>query len=86
MEEHKRIRAQRGIGLIETGIALVVVMLAALGLSNLFVDSLRTSAQAEARLEALSLAEDKLETLRTFITASEFDSSVVEPASPDGAG
>ena len=76
-------KSQRGIGLIEIGIAIVVVIVAAVALGNLLTQTIRTAALSEARSEAITLAERQLESLRSFSTLAAYK-SITDPSSPVG--
>jgi Tfp pilus assembly protein PilV len=55
---------QRGIGLVEVLIALVVVSLGLLGLAKLEGNLLSTSGNNKARAEAIGIAQQQMETIR----------------------
>lgn len=61
-------RPQRGLSLIEVFVALLVLSVGLIALARLQVDLVRGSADARARTVALSLAEEKVEDLRSFAT------------------
>jgi type II secretory pathway pseudopilin PulG len=56
--------AEAGFTLIETSIALVVMMIAALGAASLFSFSINYNTGASDRLVGLALAQQQLETIR----------------------
>lgn len=62
-------RLQRGLSLVEVFVALLVLSVGLIALAKLQVDLVRGSADARARTVALSLAEEKVEDLRTFVLA-----------------
>ena len=64
--------AQGGFTLIETSIALVLMMIISVGLAPLFVYATRYNSAAAIRAGALAIAQIKLEQLR----ATSFDSCV----------
>lgn len=74
-------RSQAGVGLIEIGIAIVVVIVAAVALGRLLTQSTRSAALSEARSEAIALAEGQLESLRSFSTLADYD-GIADPGSP----
>ena len=59
-------RLQRGLSLVEVFVALLVLSVGLIALAKLQVDLVRGSGDARARTIALSLAEEKIEDLRTF--------------------
>lgn len=59
-------RLQRGLSLVEVFVALLVLSVGLIALAKLQVDLVRNSADARVRTVALSLAEEKIEDLRTF--------------------
>jgi type IV pilus modification protein PilV len=64
---HKNLhRLQRGLSLVEVFVALLVLSVGLIALARLQVDLVRGSADARARTVALSLAEEKIEDLRSF--------------------
>ena len=56
--------AQRGLGIIEVLVALVVVSLGVLGVAGLQLTGMKHSAGSLYRAQALSLAEDMAERMR----------------------
>lgn len=60
-------RLQRGLSLVEVFVALLILSVGLIALAKLQVDLVRGSADARARTVALSLAEEKVEDLRTFV-------------------
>jgi Tfp pilus assembly protein PilV len=82
MNSFVKTQRQRGLGLIEIAIAVFVLMIAAFSLGKLLIQSSITAANAEARSEALALAQGKLESLRTFSTVADYD-AIADPNSPD---
>jgi prepilin-type N-terminal cleavage/methylation domain-containing protein len=56
--------AQRGFTLIETSIALVVMMVAALGAASLFAFAIKYGSGAYDRTLAIAVAQQRMETLR----------------------
>ena len=71
-----RIKTQRGIGLIEVLIATVVVALGLLALSSLQGGLMHGSGENKTRLEAVKLAEAKVEQFRNNITKTGFDTDL----------
>ncbi len=59
-------RLQRGLSLVEVFVALLVLSVGLIALAKLQVDLVRGSSDARTRTLALSLAEEKVEDLRTF--------------------
>lgn len=59
-------RKMRGVGLIEIMVALVMLLLAATGLTHLLSGLHRDQAEASEREQALLLAHNKLEDLKAF--------------------
>ena len=59
-------RRQRGLSLVEVFVALLVLSVGLIALAKLQVDLVRGSSDARTRTIALSLAEEKVEDLRTF--------------------
>ena len=74
MEFHfSRNKKQKGIGLIEVLIALVVVSIGLLALAVLQGDLMNSSGTNKARSEAISLAEQKLEEFKSSSTKVEYE-------------
>nr|ART36072.1 B543 [uncultured bacterium] len=81
-------RLQRGLSLVEVFVALLILSVGLIALAKLQVDLVRGSGDARARTIALSLAEEKVEDLRTFVktdsaiawTATAAASPTFEPA------
>jgi Tfp pilus assembly protein PilV len=73
---------QRGIGLIEIGIAIVIVIVASVGLGELLMQSAGVAAQSLARSEALALGERRLEMLREFPSEQAY-LDIAGPTSPE---
>jgi prepilin-type N-terminal cleavage/methylation domain-containing protein len=57
--------SQRGFTLIETVVAMVVMMVAALGIASLFTYSIRYNSGGEDRAVAISIAQQQMEQLRS---------------------
>ena len=57
--------SQRGFTLIETVVAMVVMMVAALGVASLFTYSIRYNSGGEDRAVAISIAQQQMEQLRS---------------------
>ncbi len=70
------VRADAGFSLIETAIALLVLMVVGLGATSLFFYAVRYNAGAAERAMALAVAQQKLESLR----AVPFDDPLLAPA------
>jgi Tfp pilus assembly protein PilV len=60
----KRARRERGFTLVETSIAMVVLMVAGLAATSLFVYSVKYNAGANDRAVAQALAQKQMESLR----------------------
>jgi type IV pilus modification protein PilV len=58
--------SQNGLSLVEVFVALLVLSVGLIALAKLQVDLVRGGADSRARTIAVSLAEEKLEDLRTF--------------------
>ncbi len=69
----RKIKTQRGIGLIEVLIAAVVVAVGLMSLGSLQGGLMTSSGESKARAEAIKLAEAKLEEYRNNIIKSSFD-------------
>lgn len=59
------INAERGFTLMETAIALLVMMIAALGISSLFVYSMQNNVGGNERALAMAVAQQQLEQIRS---------------------
>ncbi len=57
--------AERGFTLIETSVAMVLMMIAALGVASLFTYSIQYSSGGNDRAVAISIAQQQIEQLRT---------------------
>jgi Tfp pilus assembly protein PilV len=71
-------RGARGFTLIETSIALLVIMIALLGLSSVFVYGINYNSGAHLRAVAMAVAQQRMESLRQGV----FD-EVVSSSEPD---
>ncbi|WP_155920579.1 hypothetical protein [Methylobacter luteus] len=78
-----KIKAQRGIGVIEVLIAAVVVAVGLLSLASLQGTIMHSSGESKARSEAVKLAEEKLEEFRNNINKSDFDVDLAIGAGDD---
>ena len=74
--------AQRGVGLVEVLIALVVVSVGILALSALQANLMTSSGETKARSEATAIAEQKIESLRSNIEDADFD-AIVSSLAPE---
>jgi Tfp pilus assembly protein PilV len=61
--------AERGFSLIETSIAMVILMVAGLGIASLFVYSIQYNSGANDRALAISIAQQQIEQLRSVAFA-----------------
>jgi Tfp pilus assembly protein PilV len=77
-----RARSERGFTLIETAIAMVVLMVAGLAASSLFVYAVQYNAGANDRAVAQSLAQRQMESLRK----TSFDSLAASTQTVTSAG
>jgi Tfp pilus assembly protein PilV len=80
-----KIKAQRGVGLIEVLIAAVTVAVGLMALGTLQSGLMHSSGESKARSEAVKLAEATLETFRNNISKTAFDTDLAigEPAGSD---
>lgn len=65
MPQNKTPKGQSGFTLVETCIALVVMMVGALGLSSLFVFSMQNNIGGAERALAMAVAQQQLERIRS---------------------
>jgi Tfp pilus assembly protein PilV len=77
-----RTRRERGFTLIETSIAMVVLMVAGLAATSLFIYSVKYNAGANDRAVAQSLAQRQMESLRK----TSYDSLVASTQTVASAG
>jgi Tfp pilus assembly protein PilV len=61
----RRSAAERGFSLVETSIAMVILMVAGLGVASLFVYSIQYNSGANDRALAVSIAQQQIEQLRS---------------------
>ena len=64
-KERRAAATERGFTLIETSIAMVIMMVAGLGVVSLFTYSISYNSGAEDRAVAISIAQQQIEQLRT---------------------
>ena len=76
------VRGERGFTLVETAIAMVVLMVAGLATSSLFVYSIKYNAGANDRAVAQSIAQKQMESLRK----TSFDSLAASTSTVASAG
>ena len=69
----RTISYQKGIGLLEVLIAVVVLAVGIMALSKFQGGLLRSGSDAKARTIATNLAQERMETLRTFDNRAAFD-------------
>ncbi len=85
--ESKRCRAaasERGFTLIETSIAMVIMMVAGLGVASLFVYSISNNSGGNDRAVAISIAQQQVEQLRSVrFTDSILNVSAATVLTPD---
>jgi len=62
-----------GLGLVEVIVTVFIVALAVLAIGHLVLESSRGTTESKARTEALVLAEQKLEALRDYARAADYD-------------
>lgn len=62
-----------GFGLVEVIVTVFIVALAVLAIGRLVLESSRSTTESKARTEALVLAEEKLEALRDYALAADYD-------------
>src|SRR5215207_4809683 len=58
--------AQRGFTLLESAIALVVLMIIGLGIASLFTYAIQANSRADDRELAMAIAQKRMEWLRTI--------------------
>jgi Tfp pilus assembly protein PilV len=80
-----KIKAQRGVGLIEVLIAAVTVAVGLMALGSLQGGLMHSSGESKARSEAVKLAEATLESFRNNISKTAFDTdlAITDPAGSD---
>ena len=83
----KRLRtaaAERGFTLVETSIAMVIMMVAGLGVASLFVYSISNNSGGNDRAVAISIAQQHIEQLRSVrFTDSILNVSAATVLTPD---
>ena len=62
---HKNLKGQQGFTLMETSIAMVVMMVGALGIASLFVFSMQNNVGGSERALAMAVAQQQLEQIRS---------------------
>lgn len=62
---HKNLKGQQGFTLMETSIAMVVMMVGALGIASLFVFSTQNNIGGSERALAMAVAQQQLEQIRS---------------------
>ncbi len=73
LKRRRKAAAERGFSLIETSIALVIMMVAGLGVVSLFVYSIGYNSGGTDRAIAISVAQQQIEQLRSVLTGSNND-------------
>jgi prepilin-type N-terminal cleavage/methylation domain-containing protein len=76
----KRERGERGFTLIETSIALVIMLIVLLGSASLFAFSIFNNTSGSDRAQTLAVAQQTLETLRNAQFSSAATDSALYPA------
>ncbi|MFU8763240.1 MAG: type IV pilus modification PilV family protein [Haliea sp.] len=71
-------RGSAGFGLVEVIVTVFIVALAVLAIGRLVLESSRSTTESKARTEALVLAEEKLEALRDYALAVDYDALTSE--------
>jgi type II secretory pathway pseudopilin PulG len=80
-------RGEEGFTLLETVIAMIVMMTVGLGASALFLYSITNNSAAGARAQALAVAQQEMERLRSVPWDDPLlDVTAVAPAAPAGGG
>ena len=79
-KQSRNCASQRGFTLIETAVAMVVMMVAGLGVVSLFTYSIRYNSGAEDRAVAISIAQQQIEQLRS----ASFSDSLLNVTATDG--
>ena len=69
--------SQRGMGLIEILIAVLLVGLAVLALGRMIQTTSESASQSKTRSEALAIAQKQLEALRDFPTYADYNTDIV---------
>ena len=64
-KRHRAAASERGFTLIETSIAMVIMMVAGLGVVSLFVYSISNNSGSNDRAVAISVAQQQIEQLRS---------------------
>ena len=64
-KRHRAAASERGFTLIETSIAMVIMMVAGLGMASLFVYSISNNSGGNDRAVAISVAQQQIEQLRS---------------------
>lgn len=82
---HARRGSERGFTMIEVMIAVLLSAIAVIGIIALFVTQSRASGRARHETEAASLANDKLEKLRT-VTVPATGTDALNPIDVQGVG
>jgi Tfp pilus assembly protein PilV len=77
-----RARSERGFTLVETSIAMIVMMVAGLAASSLFVYSIKYNAGANDRAVAQAIAQKQMESMRKM----EFESIAASTSTVTSAG
>lgn len=89
IESQKPLHNDRGFTILETAVALVVMMVAALGTVSIFAYSIENNASAKDRELAMGVAQQQMEQLRNaaftdaLLTATDVDGRMTEVTSAD---
>src|ERR1044072_5009043 len=62
----KRTSAQRGFTVLEAAVALVILMIIGLGIASVFTYSIQANGRADDRELAMTIAQKRMEWLRTI--------------------
>jgi type IV pilus assembly protein PilV len=82
----RRVRAaERGVTLVEVLVALVIMAVGLLGISGLYVETLRANRTAQLRTQAVNLVNDMADRIRANRRAQGDYAKTLGPALPDAA-
>jgi len=66
-------KKQRGVGLMESILAIAIASFSILALGKLLIKTTQELGQSESHIEAIALAEQRLESFRSFVTLTEYE-------------